>query len=76
MCGDVNDPQVTICQHHRIFFGIRQIPINFGMAGIVVPCSIHRFFIERVRYCRINFLGKCQLNHFLDILESSITAGY
>ncbi|MMZ62895.1 hypothetical protein D1872_251220 [compost metagenome] len=46
------------------------------MTCIVMPCSIHRFFIQWIRYGRINVLRKCQLDHFLHILEGRVAACY
>ena len=44
VCGDVDHPEIFVCQQHGIITGFSQIGINFRMSGIVKSGPVDAYF--------------------------------
>ena len=69
----MDDADILIGQHHRIFLGIREGGVNLCMTIVVVSCQIEGFLVQGSRHGTVYLIGHGQFDGFLDVLESGIT---
>ena len=73
MRRDMDDADILISEHHRIFLRICEGSVDFCMSIVVVTSQIQRLFVQRGSHSTIYLVSHRQFDRLFDILEGSVT---